>query len=91
VIRGNYSDGGGGCVLPVPEWLTHHTTRLPSTVEIEPWYDAICSLWDDGALYRAVSTRARELASEHYSEAVSRKRHVDYFTSLAPGSRPLAA
>ena len=91
VIRGNYSDGGGGCVLPVPEWLTPHTAQLPSTSEIEPWYEAICSLWDDEALYRTVSTRARALASEHYSEAVSRARHVDYFTSLTPGTRPIAA
>jgi len=27
---------------------------------------------------------------ERYSERVSRKKHVDYFTSLKPGGRPIA-
>jgi hypothetical protein len=47
-------------------------------------------LWDDAALYQAVSTRARAIAHERYSEDVSRRLHVDYFTSLRPGGRPIA-
>jgi len=90
VLQGDFSSGGGGRVLPVPDWLTANPTRLPAADEIEPWYDAVCSLWDDAALYQAVSTRAREIAEERYSEDVSRKRHVDYFTSLIPGARPIA-
>ena len=91
VLRGDFSEGGGGRVLPIPEWLTADTTRLPSEREVEPWYDAVCALWDDAALYRAVATRAREIAEERYSEHVSRRQHVDYFTSLKPGGRPIAS
>ena len=90
VVGGDCSAGGGGRVLALPEWLTPHTTRLPSEAEVEPWYDAICALWDDAVLYQAVASRARAIAEQRYSEAVSRRRHVDYFTSLIPGTRPIA-
>jgi glycosyltransferase involved in cell wall biosynthesis len=87
-IGGDFRDGGGGCVLPVPGWMTPHTVALPSEAEIEPWYEAVCRLWDDAAAYRAVADRAKAIAVERYSEEVSRKRHVDYFTSLKPGAAP---
>src|SRR6185436_6244196 len=77
VLQGDFSSGGGGRVLPVPDWLTANPTRLPTSEEIEPWYDAVCSLWDDDALYQSMSARAREIAEKRYSEDVSRKRHVD--------------
>ena len=89
VVGGDFSVGGGGRVLPIPEWMTDQTTRLPSEQEIEPWYDAVTSLWDDEALYESVGARARQIASERYAETVSRKRHVEYFASLRPGGRPL--
>ena len=94
VVGGDFSAGGGGRVLPVPEWLTPHTTRLPSEADIQPWYDAICALWDDAVLYQAVAARARAIAEQRYSEVVSRSQHVDYFTSLMPrrpGDRPIAS
>ena len=90
VVGGDSSAGGGGRVLPIPEWMTFKTTRLPSEQEVEPWYEAVCALWDDPVLFQSVSTRARQIAEERYSEAVSRKRHVDYFTSLKPGACPIA-
>jgi Glycosyl transferase 4-like domain/Glycosyl transferases group 1 len=91
VIGGDYRDGGGGRVLPIPEWMTSKTTRLPSEREVEPWYQAICSLWDDTTLYHSVAGRAREIAEQRYGERVSRDRHVRYFTSLTPGCSPLPA
>ena len=91
VVGGDFSDGGGGRVLPVPGWMTFKTTKLPSEHEIEPWYDAVCALWDDPALYRAVAMRARQIADARYGENVSRRKHVEYFTSLKPGGRPIAA
>ena len=91
VVGGDFGAGGGGRVLPIPDWMTEHTTRLPSEAEVEPWYQAVCALWDDAALYRSMSTRARQIAAERYSEDVSRGEHVRYFTSLKPGGRPLAA
>jgi glycosyltransferase involved in cell wall biosynthesis len=90
VVGGDFSENGGGRVLPVPEWMTFKTTRLPAEREIEPWYEAVCSLWDDPALYQAVAARARQIAEARYSEAVSRKIHLAFFTSLKPGGRPIA-
>ena len=90
VIGGDFADGGGGRVLPVPEWMTYKTTRVPSEQEVEPWYEAVCSLWDDAALYGSMGSRARAIAEERYSESVSRRKHLDYFTSLTPGASPFA-
>lgn len=91
VVGGDFSDGGGGRVLPIPEWMTYQTTRLPTEQEIQPWFDAVCALWDDPALYRAVAERARQIAAERYSEQVSRRQHVGYFTSLKARGRPLGS
>ena len=91
VIGGDFADGGGGHVLPIPEWMTFKTTRLPSEREIEPWYDAVCALWDDPVLYRSMAIKARQIAAQRYSEETSRRQHVEYFTSLRPGGRPLVA
>jgi glycosyltransferase involved in cell wall biosynthesis len=90
VIRGDFAEGGGGRVLPIPKWMTFKTTQLPSEEEIEPWYDAVCALWDDPALYRSMAARARRIAEERYSEKISRMKHVDYFTSLKSGGGPIA-
>ncbi len=70
--------------------MTDESDTLPSESEIEPWYAAVCALWDDGALYRAMSARGRQIADERYSESVSRRKHVEYFTSLRPGGRPIS-
>jgi glycosyltransferase involved in cell wall biosynthesis len=90
VIGGDFSEGGGGRVLPIPDWMTARTTKLPSEQEIEPWYAAICALWDTPALYEAMAARARQIADERYSEPVSRRKHLDYFVSLKPGGQPIA-
>ena len=90
VVGGDFSEGGGGRVLPIPDWMTFKTTRLPSEDQVEPWYEAVCTLWDDSALYHSIATRARQIAEERYSESVSRKKHVDYFVSLTSGGRPIA-
>ena len=90
VIGGDFSRGGGGRVLPIPPWMTEKTARVPNEEEVTPWFDAVCALWDDASLYTSMSARAREIADVRYSELVSRKRHMDYFTSLGPGSRPFS-
>jgi glycosyltransferase involved in cell wall biosynthesis len=89
VVGGDASDGGGGRVLPIPEWMAHDTNRLPSEAEIEPWFAAICALWDDAAAYDTIAARARAIAAERYAEDLSRRRHVAYFTSLRPGASPI--
>jgi len=90
VLGGDFSAGGGGRVLPIPEWMNEKTMRLPSEQDVEPWYDAVCALWDETAFYDAVAARARQIAQQRYSEDVSRRKHVDYFVSLTPGVDPLA-
>jgi hypothetical protein len=91
VVGGDFADGGGGRVLPIPDGMTVNTRTLPSEREVEPWYSAVCTLWDDRALYRDVAARARRIAEERYSEQVSRLKHVDYFTSLKPGGCAIPA
>lgn len=88
VVGGDHGCGGAGCVLPVPAWMQFDSDRLPSESEVEPWYGAICALWDDAGHYDAIAARARQRAEEQYAESVSRRKHLDYFTSLAPGGRP---
>jgi glycosyltransferase involved in cell wall biosynthesis len=89
VVGGDAGSGGGGRVLPVPDWMTPDTTRLPTEAELEPWFAAVCALWDDEAAYDAIGSRARVMAAARYSEAVSRAAHVGYFTSLTPDGQPL--
>ena len=38
VIGGDFSSGGGGRVLPIPDWMSRDTSRLPTEQEVEPWY-----------------------------------------------------
>ena len=90
VVGGDASVGGGGRVLPIPAWMTESTTELPSEEEVRPWFDAVCALWDSPAQYDALAERARRFAAERYSEQVSRKKHIDYFTSLTAGGCPFA-
>ena len=82
VVGGDESTGGAGVVLPLPGWMTPDTTRVPSADEVQPWFDAVCRLWDDARYYESIAARARAVAGERYSEEVSRRKHVDYFTSL---------
>jgi glycosyltransferase involved in cell wall biosynthesis len=84
VVGGDYASGGGGRVLPIPDWMTFKSARVPDAADVEPWFDAVCALWDDPILYQDVATRARRIAEERYTEHVLRERHVSYFTALRP-------
>ena len=90
VVGGDFSAGGGGRVLPVPDWMTTEPDRIPGEEDVRAWYAAVCALWDDPALYESMAARARQIAHDRYSESVSRRKHLDYFTSLKPGGRPIA-
>jgi glycosyltransferase involved in cell wall biosynthesis len=89
VVGGDASAGGGGRVLPIPRWMTESTTELPSEQEVEPWFEAVCALWDSPAHYDAVAAQARRIAADRYSEQSSRRKHVDYFSSLRAGGCPV--
>jgi glycosyltransferase involved in cell wall biosynthesis len=77
---------GAGRVIPLPAWLTDTSQMLPSVSEAQPWFDAVCELWDDAGAYAEASARARETAERWYSEPVMRQRYLDYFASLEAGS-----
>jgi len=84
VVGGDHASGGGGRVLPIPDWMTFKSVRLPSEVDVQPWFDAVCALWDDPTLYQDIAARARRIAEERYSEHVLRERHLSYFTAPRP-------
>lgn len=75
-----------GRVLPLPSWLTEKSKELPSVEEVLPWFEAICELWDDERAYRQASEVARQVAIRCYSEAVMRRRYLEYFSSIEGGS-----
>ena len=77
---------GAGRVLPLPSRLTDISTELPAVEEVQPWFEAICELWDDERAYAAASELARATAERWYSEAVLRQRYLDYFASLTRGT-----
>jgi glycosyltransferase involved in cell wall biosynthesis len=77
---------GAGRVLPLPAWMTELTTELPTAAEVQPWFDAVCELWDDRRAYAAASALAREIAQRWYDEGVMRQRYADYLESLDPGA-----
>jgi glycosyltransferase involved in cell wall biosynthesis len=80
---------GSGRVLPIPEWLTDdNPLQLPSPDDVRPWFDAVCELWDDPQRYGEDSERARQTAERLYSEGVLKRRHLDFFASLARPGRP---
>jgi hypothetical protein len=73
---------GAGRVIPLPAWLTEKTKELPTTEEAQPWFDAVCELWDSERAYIEASALARSTASRCYGEAIMRQRYLDYFASL---------
>jgi glycosyltransferase involved in cell wall biosynthesis len=89
VVRGDFSQGGGGIVLPLPEGFTRFTTTLPTEHALAPWLNAVCRLWDDKSFYDRLASRAQALAAEHYAEDVLRRKHIDYFASLPAEPRSL--
>lgn len=77
---------GAGRVLPMPARMNETTQELPTVGEAQPWFDAVCELWDDARAYGAASALARETALTWYDEAVMRQRYLDYFNSLERGA-----
>lgn len=84
------SDRGGlpdtvtdaGTVLPLPDWLTPETNRVVDIEDAQPWYEAVCRLWDDAAAYKQAATAARDTANRLYAEPVLTARYIDFIESL---------
>ncbi len=86
------SDRGGlpdtvadaGTVLPLPDWLTPETKQIVEIEDAQPWFDAVCTLWDDQDAYRAAAAKARDTADRLYAESVLKARYVEYVEGLCP-------
>jgi glycosyltransferase involved in cell wall biosynthesis len=89
VIGGDAAMGGGGLVLPIPTDFARHTASLPAPAAVQPWFEAVCRLWDDEPFYQRISDRAASIARESYSESQLKALHVDYFTSVSKASQSL--
>lgn len=74
----------GGVVLPLPDWLQQDTNRVVDIEEAQPWFDAICRLWDDPKAYAAVAAKARETAARLYDEETLKRRYIDHIEGLCP-------
>ena len=86
VVGGDFSTGGG-LVLPIPADFTKFTTTLPSQESLQPWFSAVCRLWDNADFYDNVSHRAGQIARERYAENVLRQAHLRYFEQLPPDKK----
>jgi len=72
-----------GIVLPLPEWLTSTSVQIPDESEVQPWFDAVCALWDDEQAYAARSSLCRDVARRLYAEEPLRQRYLEYFQCVA--------
>ncbi len=79
--------GDAGIVLPLPAALTPQSHELPSVADVEPWFEAVCTLWDDLDRYRGAAAKARAFADRHYGEPLMRQRYAEYFEALGPGDK----
>ena len=77
-----------GLVCAVPAWMTPRGTEVPSETDIEPWFRAVCDVWDDSGLYARLSEQGRAIAGDRYSETAARAKHLEYFTSLERRGTP---
>ena len=49
-------------------------TKLPTEQEIEPWFEAVCALWDSPAQYDAIAAQQRDARSRHPGRSHFQKR-----------------
>jgi len=73
----------GGIVLPLPEWMTPDTRRVPEEAEVEPWFAAVTRLWDDDQAYAAASAAARAAGVRLYGEERLRAAYDRWFRRIA--------
>lgn len=71
--------GGAGVVLSIPDWLTPQSTKIPDEQEVEPWFKAVCDLWDDEERYNSLSRKGRQEALRLYSEDALKSIYLEFF------------
>ena len=84
VVGGDFSAGGGGTVLPIPEWMTQrHDAGSRASRRSSLGIEAVCALWDDEALYESVGARARRIAE---SERIAKTSLAGNMSVTSPRS-----
>ncbi|MDA0664278.1 MAG: glycosyltransferase, partial [Proteobacteria bacterium] len=82
--RGGLPDtvGDAGVILPLPERFDEACRVTPDRSELQPWFDAVCRLWDDAAFYERTSRRVAATGQELYRVDILRQRYLDYIESM---------
>jgi len=74
-------------VIDIPEQYTPETLIVPATEEVEPWVETIIRLWDDEALYRECSEKARAHAQRWHPDRLG-PMYADFFRNVRPQPGP---
>lgn len=81
---------GGGIVVPLPVSVTPESRSIPTEADVEPWYEAVCRLWDDVEWYASVAHRSLTTAGSRYGATVQTPLYQAFFRSVVEG-RPFDA
>jgi glycosyltransferase involved in cell wall biosynthesis len=73
--------GNAGFLLDIPEQYTPQTQTAPSAEEVEPWIEAIISLWDDAAFYEQASQAARQEAQRWHPDCIA-TTYREFFSNI---------
>ena len=77
---------GGGTIIDLPDSWTPKLKALPEPEQVQPWLDALLTLWDDEDAYRQASARARAAAAPFHPD-VTAPAAVDFFRGLIAEAR----
>ena len=77
---------GGGVLLDLPADWTPEMQTMPEPAAVQPWLDALLTLWDDEDAYRQASARARAAAAA-FHPALTAPAAVDAFSRLLAEAR----
>lgn len=77
---------GGGVIIDLPDDCTPERETLPAPDVVQPWLDALVTLWDDEAAYREACTRARTAAAPFHPN-VTAPAAIAFFRRLLDDSR----
>lgn len=73
--------GTAGRILPLPEWLTPESGKLPTAAEVAPWLVAVRDLCDDDDLFSRMSQSGRSEAERFLSHCCG-PRYMELIQSI---------
>ena len=77
---------GGGVIVDLPDGWTPTLETLPQPADVQPWLDALLTLWDDDGAYRDACARARRAAAP-FHPGVTAPAAVAFFRALLAEDR----